>query len=126
MGTKPSGSEKRQFERASLGVPLRLVPKDRPQDVVEGETVDISLNGIGAKFGRRLSVDALLERLVEDRLPVEISLRLPEGSVSTEGQLMWWGLLGEDEAFGIRAGVLLPKGWAERDWQLISRSVKVS
>ena len=48
-------------------------------------------------------------------------MRLPEGSIRMEGQLMWWGLLGDDDKFGIRAGVLLSAPWNESDWGLIEK-----
>ena len=102
-----------------------MVPRGRGVDAVEGETLDVSSNGLGVKLrrGKSVSIDELLEALVEDRLAIEVLLRLPEGSVSAEGQLMWWGLLGDDEGFTIRAGILLQKGWSPTDWQLIEKNL---
>ena len=102
-----------------------MVPRGRPLEAIDGQTLDVSSNGIGAKLrgGRSVSIDELLESLVEDRLEIEVLLRLPEGSVSAEGQLMWWGLLGDDEGFTIRAGILLKKGWSATDWQLIEKNL---
>jgi hypothetical protein len=128
VATKPTEdpSDQRRFSRAPLAVPFRMIPGGRTADAVDGETLDVSSNGLGVKLrrGRGGAVDELLERLVEDRLPIEAMLRLPEGSVAAEGQLMWWGLLGDDEGFTIRAGILLPKGWSSADWQLIEKSLK--
>lgn len=119
-------NDQRRFTRAPLAVPFRMIPAGRTADAVDGETLDVSSNGLGVKLrrGRGGAVDELLERLVEDRLPIEAMLRLPEGSVAAEGQLMWWGLLGDDEGFTIRAGILLPKGWNSADWQLIEKNFK--
>ena len=92
---------------------------------MDGETIDISGTGLGVKLSssRASKLDALLESLVEDRLTVEIMLRLPEGSVSTQGQVVWWGLLGDDDKFGIRAGILLPGSWSDADWELIEKNL---
>ena len=105
-----------------------MIPRGRAGDAIEGQTLDVSPTGLGVKLvrGRSAAVDELLETLVEDRLPIEAMLRLAEGSVSAEGQLMWWGLLGDDEGFTIRAGILLPKGWSSTDWQLIESNIKAS
>ena len=130
MSNKPieGAAEQRRFTRAPLSVPFRMVPRGRPLDAIDGQTLDVSSNGIGAKLrgGRSVSIDELLESLVEDRLEIEVLLRLPEGSVSAEGQLMWWGLLGDDEGFTIRAGILLKKGWSTTDWQLIEKNLGVA
>ncbi|MGH7803053.1 MAG: PilZ domain-containing protein [Candidatus Binatia bacterium] len=130
MSTKPSEgtAEQRHFTRAPISVPFRLVPRGRPLEAVDGQTLDVSSNGIGVKLrrGRSVSIDELLETLVEDRLSIEVMLRLPEGSVSAEGQLMWWGLLGDDEGFTIRAGILLKTGWSTTDWQLIEKNLLAS
>jgi hypothetical protein len=126
LSNKPNeGAEQRRFTRAPLSVPFRMVPRGRPLEAIDGQTLDVSSNGIGAKLrrGRSVSIDELLENLVEDRLDIEVLLRLPEGSVSAEGQLMWWGLLGDDEGFTIRAGILLKKGWSTTDWQLIEKNL---
>jgi hypothetical protein len=127
MSSKPTEGtiEQRQFTRAPLSVPFRLVPRGRAQEAVDGQTVDVSNNGVGVKLrrGPKVSIDEMLEGLVEDRLSIEVLLRLPEGSVSAEGQLMWWGLLGDDEGFTIRAGILLKKGWSTTDWQLIEKNL---
>lgn len=104
-----------------------MIPRGRSGEAIEGQTLDVSPNGLGVKLVRGHSasaVDELLETLVEDRLPIEAMLRLAEGSVSAEGQLMWWGLLGDDEGFTIRAGILLPKGWSSADWLLIEKNLK--
>lgn len=118
-------AEKRKFERTVLAVSFRLVPKERPGDAIDGETIDVSANGLGVKIVRDAvgKVDRLLEELVEDRVTVEVLLRLPEGSVAAEGYLMWWALLGENEGCAIRAGVLLRSGWSAQDWKLISKSL---
>jgi hypothetical protein len=118
-------AEQRRFSRAPLTVPFRLVPRGRPLEAVDGETLDVSSNGIGVKLrrGRSVAIDELLESLVEDRMAIEVLLRLPEGSVSAEGQLMWWGLLGDDEGFTIRAGILLKTGWSTADWQLLEKNL---
>ena len=130
MSTKPSegSTEQRRFSRSPLSVPFRMVPRGRGVDAVEGETLDVSSNGLGVKLrrGKSVSIDELLEALVEDRLAIEVLLRLPEGSVSAEGQLMWWGLLGDDEGFTIRAGILLQKGWSPTDWQLIEKNLSAA
>jgi hypothetical protein len=125
---KSAGGEQRRYERTNLEVAFRLVPRDRPNDSVEGHTIDVSANGAGVKFsrGRGGKIDALLEQLVEERSEIEIHLRLPEGSVSASGTLMWWGLLGEEEGYTLRGGVLLPRGWSARDWDLIQKIIKAS
>jgi hypothetical protein len=98
----------------------------RNPQTIDGLTMDISPKGIGVKLGRGrvAGIDSLLETLVEDRLPVEVTLRLPQGAVSVEGQLMWWGLLGDDERFALRAGILLREGWSDADWKLIQENLK--
>jgi len=119
------GAERRTSIRQSLRVPFRLSTAGRAPQTVDGETIDVSGTGLGVKFSSRGpgKLDALLETLVEDRLSVEIMLRLPEGSVRTQGQVVWWGLLGDDDKFGIRAGILLPSPWADSDWQLIEKNL---
>ena len=121
-------TDQRRFTRAPLSVPFRMVPRGRPNEAVDGQTLDVSANGVGVKLrhGKTISIDELLEGLVEDRLAIEVMLRLPEGSVSAEGQLMWWGLLGDDEGFTIRAGILLKKGWSSSDWSLIEKNLESS
>jgi hypothetical protein len=119
--------EQRRFERRSLGVPFRMAPKDRPSDAIEGETLDVSEFGMAVKLGRSdvAARDSLLQRLVEDRDPVDVWLRLPEGSVSAHGQVTWWGLLGDEGEVAIRAGILLPRGWNAQDWTLIEKNLKL-
>jgi hypothetical protein len=118
------GADRRTSLRQSLRVPFRLSTAGRAPQIVDGETIDVSASGLGVKFSSRVEkLDTLLETLVEDRLSVEIMLRLPEGSVSTQGQVVWWGLLGDDDKFGIRAGILLPSPWADSDWQLIEKNL---
>jgi hypothetical protein len=119
------GAERRTSIRQSLRVPFRLSTAGRAPQTVDGETIDVSGTGLGVKFSSRAAgeVDTLLETLVEDRLSVEIMLRLPEGSVRTQGQVVWWGLLGDDDKFGIRAGILLPSPWADSDWRLIEKNL---
>lgn len=131
MATKPDhgkSSEQRRFNRAPLAVPFHMIPRGRAGDTIEGQTLDVSPTGLGVKLvrGRSGAVDELLETLVEERLPIEAMLRLTEGSVSAEGQLMWWGLLGDEDGFTIRAGILLPKGWSSADWLLIESNLKAS
>src|SRR5256885_16784610 len=118
-------SERRGSLRQSLRVPFRLNTRGRLAETIDGETIDVSNSGLGVKFSNRgaSKLDTLLETLVEDRLTVEVMLRLPEGSVSTQGQVVWWGLLGDDDKFGIRAGILLPSPWSDSDWQLIERNL---
>lgn len=116
--------EQRTASRVALSVPFRLVC-DRMSHTIDGETTDVSGKGIGVKFGRTGSrqVDALLEGLVEDRLSVDVVLRLPQGSVRAQGRMMWWGLLGDDDRFSIRAGILLDQRWSAADWELIEKNV---
>ena len=118
-------SDRRSSVRHSISAPLRLSTQGRSPQTIEGETIDVSGSGLGVKFSTRATrqVDTLLESLVEDRLTVEIIMRLPEGSIRIDGQVMWWGLLGDDDKFGIRAGVLLSTPWAESDWQLIEKNL---
>ncbi|HUE39173.1 MAG TPA: PilZ domain-containing protein [Candidatus Binatia bacterium] len=118
------GADRRTSLRQSLRVPFRLSTAGRAPQIVDGETIDVSASGLGVKFSSRVEkLDTLLETLVEDRLSVEIMLRLPEGSVSTQGQVVWWGLLGDDDKFGIRAGILLPSSWSDSDWLLIEKNL---
>lgn len=118
------GADRRTSLRQSLCVPFRLSTAGRAPQIVDGETIDVSASGLGVKFSSRVEkLDTLLETLVEDRLSVEIMLRLPEGSVSTQGQVVWWGLLGDDDKFGIRAGILLPSSWSDSDWLLIEKNL---
>jgi hypothetical protein len=116
-------SDRRSSVRHAFSAPLRLSTPGRSPQTIEGETIDVSGSGIGVKFATRAAtkIDALLESLVEDRLTVDIIMRLPEGSIRIQGQVMWWGLLGDDDKFGIRAGVLLASPWAETDWRLIEK-----
>ena len=116
-------SDRRSSVRHAFSAPLRL--STQSSQTIEGETIDVSGSGIGVKFSSRAAtkIDSLLESLVEDRLKVEIIMRLPEGSIRIQGQVMWWGLLGDDDKFGIRAGVLLSSPWAETDWQLIEKNL---
>jgi hypothetical protein len=118
-------SDRRSSVRHSFSAPLRLSTQGRSPQTIEGETIDVSGSGLGVKFSSRTTkpIDVLLESLVEDRLTVEIIMRLPEGSIRIHGQVMWWGLLGDDDKFGIRAGVLLSTPWAESDWQLIEKNL---
>jgi hypothetical protein len=110
-----------------LTVPLRLSTQGRAPQTIEGETIDVSGSGLGVKFSSRAAtkIDTLLESLVEDRLTVDIIMRLPEGSIRIQGQVMWWGLLGDDDKFGIRAGILLSSAWADSDWALIEKNLSV-
>jgi PilZ domain len=118
------GAERRTSLRQSLRVPFRLSTTGRTAQTVDGETIDVSESGLGVKFSSGTQkLDALLETLVEDRLSVDVMLRLPEGSVRTTGQVVWWGLLGDDDKFGIRAGVLLRSAWSESDWLLIEKNL---
>jgi len=118
------GADRRTSLRQSLRVPFRLSTAGRAPQIVDGETIDVSASGLGVKFSSRVEkLDTLLETLVEDRLSVEIMLRLPEGSVSTQGHVVWWGLLGDDDKFGIRAGILLPSSWSDSDWLLIEKNL---
>lgn len=125
MVTKAHKSEQRSLPRQILAVPFRLVVSGRSGDIIDGETSDVSPKGIGVKFsrGRLSAIDALLETMVEDRLSVEVTLRLPEGSVSAGGQVMWWGMLGDDEKFSLRAGILLREEWSDADWNLIQKNL---
>ncbi len=117
-------ADRRSSLRQSLRVPFRLSTPGRAPQTVDGETMDVSGAGLGVKFSSRAEkLDTLLETLVEDRLSVEIMLRLPEGSVRTQGQVVWWGLLGDDDKFGIRAGILLPSPWSDSDWVLIEKNL---
>ena len=106
-------------------MPFRLTTAGRAPETVDGETIDVSGTGLGVKFSSRgaRKIDVLLETLVEDRLTVEVSLRLPEGSVSAQGQVVWWGLLGDDDKFAVRAGILLPSPWSDSDWRLIEKNL---
>jgi hypothetical protein len=36
---------------------------------------------------------------------------------------MWWGLLGDEDKFAIRAGVLLPTAWSDDEWDLIEKNL---
>jgi len=118
------GAERRTSLRQTLRVPFRLSTGDRAAQIVDGETIDVSESGLGVKFSSGTQkVDALLETLVEDRASVDIMLRLPEGSVRSRGQVVWWGLLGDDDKFSIRAGILLPSPWSASDWLLIEKNL---
>ena len=121
-----SRTEQRAAARRTLVVPFRLTTPGRLSQAVDGETMDVSSTGLGVKFesAAAAKLDGVLESLVEDRLGVEVTLRLPQGSVSTEGQVMWWGLLGDDAKFAIRAGILLKQPWSKSDWQLIESCAK--
>lgn len=127
MATKPGQreNEQRTDPRQTFCVPFRMIATGRATEPIDGETLDISSKGLGVKLGRRnmARVDMLLEGFVEDRLSVEVTLRLPEGSVSALGQVMWWGLLGDDDKFGLRAGILLHKVWSDSDWALIQKNL---
>ena len=100
-----------------------MIAAGRVSEAVDGETMDVSSKGLGVKLGKGniAKVEALLESLVEDRQPAEVTLRLPEGSVRIEGQVMWWGILGDDREFALRAGILLPNGWSDSNWTLIEK-----
>ena len=122
-------AERRTTNRRTLRVPLRITTRGRLPQTIDGQTIDVSDTGLGVRFAKSNSqakLDALLESLVEDRLAVELMLRLPEGSLSTEGCVMWWGLLGEEDKFGIRAGILLTRSWTAADWQLIEKNVSTA
>ena len=124
MTKQGNPADRRTSLRQSLHVPFRLTTSDRAAQIVDGETIDVSESGLGVKFSSGTQkLDALLETLVEDRLSVDIMLRLPEGSVRARGQVVWWGLLGDDDKFGIRAGILLPSAWSESDWVLIEKNL---
>jgi hypothetical protein len=103
-----------------------LITSGRVAATVDGLTLDVSPRGVGVTFPReRLQeLESLLETLVEDRLPLEITLRLPQGSVTATGQLVWWGLLGEPGDLSIRAGILLRDDWPEADWKLIQKNLE--
>ena len=118
-------SDRRSSLRHALSVPLRLSTPGRAPQTIDGETIDVSGSGLGVKFSTPAAqkIDTLLESLVEDRLTVEIMMRLPEGSIRMQGQVMWWGLLGDEDKFGIRAGILLSSAWAESDWGLIEKNL---
>jgi hypothetical protein len=126
LSTKPRELEQRTAPRQALSVPVRIITTGRHPETIDGVTLDISMKGLGVKFGRgkMAGLDALLETLVEDRLPVQIMLRLPQGSVTVEAQVVWWGLLGDDEKFALRAGVLLRQEWSDTDWKLIEDNLK--
>jgi hypothetical protein len=117
--------DRRSSLRRAICVPFRMSTMERLVQTVDGETIDVSNTGLGVKFSSRgpAKLDALLETLVEDRLTVEVMLRLPEGLVTSKGQVVWWGLLGNDDKYGIRAGVLLPSPWSDADWQLIEKNL---
>lgn len=119
------GIEQRNAPRVSLNVPFRLITTGLISHTIDGETIDVSERGLGIKFGRGKvpAIDSVMEDLVEDRLPVEITLRLPEGSISVKGHVVWWGLLGDDERFALRAGILLSTDWNEGDWKRIEDSI---
>jgi hypothetical protein len=34
---------------------------------------------------------------------------------------MWWGVLGDDEKFALRGGILLIDDWSDPDWHLIEK-----
>jgi hypothetical protein len=116
---------RRSSLRRALCVPFRLSTLGRLSQTIDGETIDVSGNGLGVKFSTRAAekLDALLESLVEDRLTVEIMLRLPEGSVRLQGQVVWWGLLGDEDQFGIRAGILLPQPFSDSDWAVLEKHI---
>ena len=116
-------NDRRSAVRHSFSAPIRLSTQGRSPQTIEGETIDVSGNGLGVKFATRAAekIDSLLESLVEDRLTVDIIMRLPEGSIRMQGQVMWWGLLGDDDKYGIRAGVLLSAPWSDSDWDLIEK-----
>jgi hypothetical protein len=103
-----------------------MIVAGRSGEIIDGETIDVSSRGMGVKFarGKTPGVDLLLETLVEDRLPVDITLRLPEGSVSAAGNVVWWGMLGDDEKFALRGGVLLLQNWPDADWTLIQKNLE--
>lgn len=119
-------AERRQALRSTLDVAFRIVAVEHPLEPIDGRTLDVSARGVGVKFGPSGvdKLDMLLETLVEDRAIVEVTLRLPEGSVSARGHLMWWGLLGESDGYSIRGGVLLSEGWSPEEWQLIEKNLK--
>jgi PilZ domain-containing protein len=119
-----NASDRRSSLRQALCVPFRLSTQGRSPQTIDGETIDVSESGLGVKFSSRAAgkVDALLESLVEDRLTVDIMLRLPEGSIRMNGQVVWWGLLGDDDNFSVRAGILLPQPWSDADWALIEKN----
>ncbi|MGH7897737.1 MAG: hypothetical protein ACREQQ_07285 [Candidatus Binatia bacterium] len=119
-------AERRTTARRALRVPLRLTTRGRLPQQIDGETTDVSSLGLGVKFPssrNQARLDTLLESLVEDRLVIEVMLRLPEGSVGCEARVVWWGLLGDEDKFGIRAGVLLAQPWSDMDWELIEKNV---
>jgi hypothetical protein len=121
-----AAAERRILARQALRVPLRMTTRGRLPQQADGETMDVSAQGIGVRFqstANQAKLDTLLESLVEDRLLVEVMLRLPEGSLSSEGHVAWWGLLGDDDKFGIRTGILLARPWSEADWELIEKNV---
>ncbi len=118
-------SDQRSSARRPLTVPFRLTTQGRSSQVIDGETLDVSGTGLGIKFASAASskLDSALETLVEDRVAVEITLRLPQGSVTSSGQLAWWGLIGDDARFSIRAGILLARPWSDADWELIENNL---
>lgn len=120
-----AGADRRTSLRRALCVPFRLSTLGRVPQTIDGETMDVSGTGLGVRFSSSGAgkFDVLLESLVEDRVTVEVTMRLPEGSVSMPGHVMWWGLLGDDDRFGIRAGILLPRPWSDGDWALIEKNL---
>ncbi len=100
-----------------------MTASGRTSETVDGETMDVSSKGLGVKLGKGniAKVEALLEDLVEERHPAEVTLRFPEGSVRIEGLVMWWGILGDDDEFALRAGILLRDGWSDPDWAVIQK-----
>lgn len=99
---------------------MGLAPRE-----IRGETTDISGNGLGVKLSSEGpgKFDMLLESLVEDRLSVEVLVGLPQGSLRVEGHVVWWGLLGDDDQYGIRAGILLLRPWSDDDWAVIEKNL---
>jgi hypothetical protein len=115
--------EQRATIRRTLAVPVRLTVPGRAATPIDGQTLDVSEGGLGIKLASGPgNLAPLLEDLVEDRQTIEITLRLEQGSVSNRGHLVWWGLLGDDPRFAVRAGILLSEPWAESDWRLIDKS----
>lgn len=118
-------AERRRSLRQSLRVPCHLRTTGLAPREIRGETTDISGSGLGVKLSSDGpgKLDMLLESLVEDRLSIEVLIALPQGSLRVEGHVVWWGLLGDDDQYGIRAGILLLRPWSDDDWAVIEKNL---
>ncbi len=121
----PRSTDRRAALRQSLRAACQLRTTGLAPRTLQGETTDVSGSGLGVKLssGGPGKLDALLESLVEDRLSVEVMIRLPQGSIRVEGHVVWWGLLGDDDQFSIRAGILLLRPWSDDDWSVIDKNL---